>query len=137
MQAGALSCDTNSVPRRLSGWYTDPPSSYPDSDDDDSATITVYRYHDDDAEVYRDAWDPMNLRPTCLVAMVWNAEIRTIVKKVGMYTIRPIATDGEVYAPYGTEFPLAESIRIGIDSLKGNRPRLTVSQLRSYLFSGR
>ena len=39
------------------GWFIDPPSRYPDSDDD-SNTITVYRYHDDAAGVYRDAWDP-------------------------------------------------------------------------------
>jgi hypothetical protein len=107
------------------GWYLDSPSGYPDSDDDDSNTITAYRYHDDDARVYRDAWDPVNLRLTCLVALVndpldprlWNAEIRTVGNKVGMYTIRPIAMDGEVYAAYGTEyfmdlrFPLALRLR--------------------------
>ena len=52
------------------GWYTDPPSGYPDFDDDGTTTITVYRYHDDDTGVYRDAWDPVNLHPTCLVALV-------------------------------------------------------------------
>ncbi len=33
------------------GWYVDSPSGYPDSDDYDS-------------RVYRDAWYPVNLRPT-------------------------------------------------------------------------
>ncbi len=67
----------------------------------------------------------MNLSLTCLIALVndsldsrlWNPEIRTVVNKVGMYTTRPIAKDGEVYAAYGTEyfmdlkFPLAFRLR--------------------------
>ena len=73
------------------GWYTDPSSDYPDSDDVGSTT-----------------WDPVNLRPTCLAAFengpldsrLWSAEIRTVVNKVGMYTIGPIAKDGEVYAQH-------------------------------------
>ena len=51
------------------GWYVDSPSGYPDSDDDDSNTITAYRYHDDDARVYRDAWDPKAGSPSCLAAL--------------------------------------------------------------------
>ena len=81
------------------GWYTYPPSGYPDLEDDFLETITAYRNHDDDAGVYRDAWNPEKLRLTCLVALV-NAEIRKINNKVGMYIIRPIAEDGEVYAAY-------------------------------------
>ena len=48
---------------------------------------------------------------------LWNAEIRIVVNKVGMYTIRPITKDGEVYAAYGTEyfmdlkFPVALRLR--------------------------
>ncbi len=75
--------------------------------------------------MYRDAWDPDNHRPTCLVALVndpldprlWNTEIRTVDKTVAMYTIRPIAMDGEIYAAYGTKyfmdlgFPLALRLR--------------------------
>ena len=35
-----------------------------------------------------------------LDSRLWSAEIRTVVNKVGMYTIGPIAKDGEVYAQH-------------------------------------
>ena len=65
---GAFMCHQVDIEQFL-GWYTDPPipqkaSGHQNVDDDSSETITAYRYHDDDAGVYRDAWDPKNLRPT-------------------------------------------------------------------------
>ncbi len=75
-------------------------SGYPDSDDKNSNNITAYRYDDDEARMYRDAGDPVNLRPTCLVALgndpldprLWIAEIRTVGNIVGMYN--PSDCDG-------------------------------------------
>jgi hypothetical protein len=59
------------VAEKFLGWYLDSPFGYPDSDDDDEAdTITAYRHNDDEARVYRDAWDSKNSRPTCLVALM-------------------------------------------------------------------
>jgi hypothetical protein len=42
---------------------------------------------------------------------LWNAEIRTVGNKVGMYTIRPIAMNGEVYAAYGIEYFMGLRLR--------------------------
>ena len=51
-------------------WYTDPRSHCPNLEDTCPETSTAYPYHDDDARVYRDAWDPVYIRPTCLAAFV-------------------------------------------------------------------
>jgi hypothetical protein len=53
------------VAEKLLGWYLDSPFGYPDTNDDGADTITANRYHDNEARVYRDAWDSKNSRPTC------------------------------------------------------------------------
>ena len=91
------------------GWYREGDQK---ADKDSSETVTTYRFHDIEADVYRDAWDSKNRRPTCLVALIndpldpklWNAEFRTVNNKIGAYTIRPIREDGEVYTAYGNEY---------------------------------